>query len=50
LGEKILVLLGIDVNSFAVAGSFMIIFWALEMILGIHYYNKNPLRSPLSCP
>jgi multiple antibiotic resistance protein len=26
LGEKILVLLGIDVNSFAVAGSFMIIF------------------------
>ena len=35
VGERILSLIGIDVNSFAVAGSFVIFFLALEMILGI---------------
>ena len=33
LGEEILKLIGIDVNSFAVAGAFVILFLALEMIL-----------------
>ena len=32
LGEEILKLIGIDINSFAVAGSFVILFLALEMI------------------
>ena len=40
LGEKILALIGIDVNSFAVAGSFVIFFLALEMILGINIIRK----------
>ena len=35
VGESILKLVGIDVNSFAVAGAFILLFIALEMILGI---------------
>lgn len=41
LGEKILTLIGIDVNSFAVAGSFVIFFLALEMILGITLFKEE---------
>lgn len=39
VGEEILNLIGIDVNSFAVAGSIIIFFLALEMILGIQFYK-----------
>ena len=43
LGEIILNLLGVDINSFAVAGSIIILFIATEMILGINLYkDKNP--------
>ena len=36
-------LIGIDVNSFAVAGSLVIFFLAIEMILGIQLYKEeNP--------
>jgi multiple antibiotic resistance protein len=43
VGEKILKLIGIDANSFAVAGSFVLFFLALEMILGITLYKEeNP--------
>ena len=41
LGEEILKLIGIDINSFAVAGSFVIFFLALEMILGITLYRDE---------
>ena len=41
LGEEILNLIGIDVNSFAVAGSIIIFFLALEMILGIQFYKEE---------
>ena len=41
LGEEILNLIGIDVNSFAVAGSIVIFFLALEMILGIQLYKEE---------
>ena len=55
VGEEILSLIGIDVNSFAVAGSFVILFMALEMILGITLYKDDisetasivPLAFPL---
>lgn len=55
LGEEILNLIGIDVNSFAVAGSFVLLFLALEMILGIKLYKDEapetasvvPLAFPL---
>ena len=41
IGENILSLIGIDVNSFAVAGSFVLFFIALEMILGITLYKDE---------
>lgn len=41
LGESILKIIGIDVNSFAVAGSLIIFFLALEMILGIPLYRDD---------
>ncbi|MCK8522619.1 MarC family protein [Aquimarina sp. D1M17] len=55
VGKNILNLIGIDVNSFAVAGAFIIFFLALEMILGIQLYRDDepetaavvPLAFPL---
>jgi multiple antibiotic resistance protein len=55
VGKEILNLIGIDVNSFAVAGSFILFFLALEMILGITLYRDEapetsavvPLAFPL---
>ncbi|ALM21342.1 multiple antibiotic resistance protein MarC [Nonlabens tegetincola] len=41
VGESMLNLIGIDVNSFAVAGAFIIFFIALEMILGIQLYKDD---------
>lgn len=41
VGESILHLIGIDVNSFAVAGAFILFFLALEMILGITLYKDE---------
>src|SRR5690606_1479822 len=45
VGEEILNLIGIDVNSFAVAGSFVLFFIALEMILGIRIYRDEEASS-----
>ncbi len=55
VGEGLLNLIGIDVNSFAVAGSFVLLFLALEMILGVKLYKDDapetasvvPLAFPL---
>ncbi|WP_117880015.1 MarC family protein [Aureibaculum luteum] len=55
VGEEILKLIGVDVNSFAVAGAFVIFFLALEMVLGIELYKHDapetasvvPLAFPL---
>lgn len=55
LGSQILLLIGIDVYSFAVAGSFVLLFLALEMILGVQLYREDspetasvvPLAFPL---
>jgi multiple antibiotic resistance protein len=41
LGKSILKLIGVDVNSFAVAGAFVIFFIAMEMILGITLYKED---------
>ena len=41
LGNSILNLVGIDVHSFAVAGAFILLFIALEMILGITLYKQE---------
>jgi len=41
LGQSLLELIGIDVYSFTVAGSFILFFIALEMILGITLYKDD---------
>jgi multiple antibiotic resistance protein len=54
-GESILQLIGLTVNDFAIAGSLVIFFIALEMILGIRLYKEEvtstasvvPLAFPL---
>ncbi len=50
IGEEILKLIGIDVNSFAVAGSFVLFFLALEMILGIVLYRDDQPESASVVP
>jgi multiple antibiotic resistance protein len=54
IGEEFLKLIGIDVHSFAVAGSFVLFFIALEMILGIRIYRDTEASSasivPLAFP
>lgn len=55
VGESILNLIGVDINSFAVAGAFVLFFMALEMILGIQIIKDDtpetasivPLAFPL---
>ena len=41
LGERFLYLFGVDVNSFAVAGSFILFFIAMEMVLGIKIFKQK---------
>ena len=43
VGTKILELIGIDVNSFAVAGALVIFIVALEMVLGIHIFSSDSI-------
>jgi len=41
LGERFLSVLGLDVNSFAVAGSIVIFILGLEMVLGIEFFKSD---------
>ncbi len=41
VGEKLLGYLGVDVHSFAVAGSFVLFFLAMEMILGLTLFKEE---------
>ncbi|MGB1031277.1 MAG: MarC family protein [Flavobacteriales bacterium] len=41
VGEGLIKLFGIEIHSFAVAGSFVLFFLALEMILGIQIFKQN---------
>ena len=47
IGEQLLSIIGLDVHSFAIAGSLVIFFIALEMILGIRIYKdeKSPINA-----
>lgn len=45
VGKSLLSLIGVDVNSFAVAGAFVIFFIALEMVLGITLYKDDEHNS-----
>ncbi len=43
IGEALLGVFGVDISSFAIAGSFILFFLALEMILGIELFKgQNP--------
>ena len=48
LGESIINMLGIDVYSFSVAGSFVLLFLALEMILGIKLFREEAVNPKIS--
>lgn len=50
VGEEILKLIGIDVNSFAVAGAFVLFFLAIEMILGVAIYKDDEPESASIVP
>jgi len=41
VGEKMLDIIGLDVASFAIAGSLVIFIIAMEMILGIHLFKSD---------
>ena len=41
IGNNILKFIGVDVNSFAIAGAFVIFIIAIEMILGIEIHKTN---------
>lgn len=44
-GEAFLGLMGVDIRSFALAGSIVIFILAMEMILGINIFKTNPDES-----
>lgn len=50
IGKELLNLIGISVNSFAVAGSFVLFFLALEMILGIRLYRDEEANTASIVP
>lgn len=50
VGNKILNFIGVDVNSFAIAGAFVIFIIALEMILGIQIQRNTEATSASIVP
>ena len=41
VGERIISFIGIDVNSFAIAGSFVLFALSMEMILGVRLFKDD---------
>lgn len=50
IGNKILKFIGVDVNSFAIAGAFVIFIIAVEMILGIEIQKHQEAKSASIVP
>jgi multiple antibiotic resistance protein len=54
VGEPFLNLFGVDIHSFAIAGSFVLLFLGLEMVLGIEFFKYESLKNtsifPLAFP
>lgn len=54
IGEPFLNLFGVDISSFAIAGSFVLLFLGLEMVLGIEFFKYETLKQtsifPLAFP
>ncbi|UCG29072.1 MAG: MarC family protein [Bacteroidales bacterium] len=41
IGKPLLNIFGVDISSFAIAGSFILLFLALEMVLGIQFFKLD---------
>lgn len=50
IGEPLLKLFGVDIPSFAIAGSFIIFFLSLEMVLGIEFFKSETTGSAAIVP
>ena len=50
VGESILNLIGVDIGSFAIAGSFILFFISLEMITGIQIYRDTQSKTASIVP
>jgi multiple antibiotic resistance protein len=54
VGEQLLAIIGVDLSSFAIAGSLVIFFIALEMVLGVNFFKEETPESssivPLAFP
>jgi multiple antibiotic resistance protein len=48
LGESILKLFAVDVESFAIAGAIIIFFIGMEMVMGINFFKTDPEESKSS--
>ncbi|NOY36146.1 MAG: MarC family protein [Chlorobi bacterium] len=42
IGKPLLRFFGVDISSFAIAGSFILLFLGLEMVLGIQFFRHDP--------
>jgi len=50
LGDKLLKIIGLDINSFAIAGAFVVFIIALEMILGVDIHKTEEMKSASIIP
>ncbi|MFD1255680.1 MarC family protein [Mucilaginibacter terrae] len=48
VGEELLKIIGLDISSFAIAGSLVIFIIAMEMILGIQFFKEDDISSTVS--
>lgn len=46
VGEGILKLFGLDVQSFAIAGALILFFLGLEMVMGLRFFREAPGQTP----
>ena len=50
IGDKMLEFIGLDINSFAIVGALIILFIALELILGIQIHKQEEMTSASIVP
>ncbi|MXV51386.1 MarC family protein [Pedobacter sp. HMF7647] len=48
VGDELLAIIGLDIASFAIAGSLVIFFIAMEMILGITFFKEDDIPQSVS--
>jgi multiple antibiotic resistance protein len=48
VGEELLKIIGLDISSFAIAGSLVIFIIAMEMILGIQFFKEDDIPTTVS--